>query len=160
MKELIKKYGEIIRYLIIGGLTTVVSLGTYYLLVWFLLDPDDPVQLQAANIISWIAAVTFAYFTNRSFVFRSKNPNRLSEAAGFFLSRLGTLGLDMGMMFLGVTVCHFNDKIMKLVVQVVVTIGNYVLSKLLVFRKKDMPENKKAEEAAEESDRESEQSKE
>ncbi len=147
MKELIEKYGEIIRYLIIGGLTTLVSLGTYYLLVWFLLDPEDPVQLQVANIISWIAAVTFAYFTNRSFVFRSENPNRLKEAAGFFLSRLGTLGLDMGIMFLGVTVLGFNDKIMKLVVQVVVTVGNYILSKLLVFRKKkEVPEEEDTEE--------------
>ena len=141
MKEFLKKYGEIIRYLIIGGLTTVVSLGTYYLLVWFLLDPEDPVQLQTANVISWIAAVTFAYFTNRSFVFRSKNPNKLAEAGKFYLSRLGTLGLDMGMMFLGVTVLHFNDKIMKLIVQVVVTVGNYVLSKLLVFRNKKTEEN-------------------
>ena len=143
MKELIKKYGEIIRYLIIGGLTTAVSLGTYYLLVWLFLDPENAVQLQVANVISWIAAVTFAYFTNRSFVFRSENPNRLAEAAGFFLSRLGTLGLDMGIMFLGVTVLGFNDKIMKLAVQVIVTIGNYVLSKLLVFRKKkEEPESK------------------
>lgn len=141
MKEWIRKHGEIIRYLIIGGLTTVVSLGTYYLLVWFLLDPENEVQLQIANVISWIAAVTFAYFTNRSFVFRSDNPNRLAEAAGFYLSRVGTLLLDMGIMFLGVSVLHFNDKIMKLVVQVIVTVGNYVLSKLLVFRKKkDKPE--------------------
>ena len=135
MQDLLKKYGEIIRYLIIGGLTTVVSLGTYYLLVWTILDPEDPVQLQVANVTSWIAAVTFAYFTNRSFVFRSKNNNRLKEAGAFYLSRVGTLLLDMGLMFLGVTVFGWNDKIMKLVVQVVVTVGNYVLSKLFVFRK-------------------------
>ena len=135
MQELMKKYGEIIRYLIIGGLTTLVSLGTYYILVWTILDPEDPFQLQVANVVSWIAAVTFAYFTNRSFVFRSKNTNRLKEAGAFYLSRVGTLLLDMGLMFLGVTVFGWNDKVMKLVVQVVVTVGNYVLSKLFVFRK-------------------------
>ncbi len=136
MKEFLRKYGEILRYLIIGGLTTVVSLGTYNLCVWTFLDPEDGVQLQVANVISWIAAVTFAYFTNRSFVFRSENPNRLGEAVGFYLSRVSTLLIDMGLMFLGVTVFHWNDKVMKIIVQVVVMVGNYVLSKLLVFRSK------------------------
>ena len=66
MRELYQKYKEIIRYLIVGVLTTVVSLASYYLCVYTILDPDSPLQLQAANVISWIAAVTFAYFTNRS----------------------------------------------------------------------------------------------
>ena len=64
--------GEIFRYLIVGGLTTVVSLGVYYGCVLTVLDPKKPLQLQAANIISWIAAVTFAFFANRIFVFRSR----------------------------------------------------------------------------------------
>ena len=137
MKELFEKYGELIRYLIIGGLTTVVSLGVYYLCVLTFLDAENPVQLQIANIISWIAAVTFAYFTNRSFVFRSKNEQVLKEAVLFYLSRVSTLLMDMGLMFLGVTVFHWNDKIMKIIVQVVVTIGNYVISKLFVFKKNE-----------------------
>ena len=71
--ELYKKFSEIINYLIVGGLTTLVSLGVYYGLVLTILDPKHPVQLQIANVTSWIAAVTFAYFTNRVFVFKSKN---------------------------------------------------------------------------------------
>ena len=134
--SLIRQHREIVSYLIVGGLTTVVSLGTYYLCVALFLDPKDPVQLQAANIISWIAAVTFAYFTNRRFVFQSTNPNRPREAAGFFASRVGTLLMDMGIMFMLVTVFGGNDKIAKLIVQVVVTVANYVFSKLFVFRKK------------------------
>ena len=90
-----------------------------------------------ANVVSWIAAVTFAYFTNRIFVFRSKNQEKLKEMIAFYLSRVGTLLIDMGIMFVFVTLLGFNDKIMKLVVQVVVTIGNYVLSKLFVFKKKN-----------------------
>ena len=66
--------GEIVRYLIVGGLTTVVSLSVYYGCVLTFLDPENPLQLQAANIISWIAAVTFAFFANRIFVFRSRGP--------------------------------------------------------------------------------------
>lgn len=134
--KLYKKYEEIVNYLIVGGLTTVVSLGTYYLCVYTFLNPDNALQLQVANIISWICAVTFAYFTNRTFVFKSKRTDKLKEAISFYSSRVATLLMDMGIMFLFVTVLHFNDKIMKLVVQVIVTVLNYVFSKLLVFKNK------------------------
>lgn len=131
-----KKHEEIINYLIVGGLTTVVSLAVYYGCVLTFLNPNNGIQLQAANIISWIAAVTFAYFTNRKYVFESKNTNILREAAAFYGSRVLTLFMDMGCMFLIVTLGGTNDKIAKLIVQVIVTIGNYLLSKFLVFRKK------------------------
>ena len=145
MKALFEKYGEVIRYLIIGGLTTVVSLAVYYACVCTFLDAEDAVQLQVANVLSWIAAVTFAYFTNRAFVFRSHNKNVLKEAIAFYTSRVGTLLTDMGLMFLGVTVCGWNDKVMKIVVQVVVTIGNYIISKFFVFNKKDEQESEELE---------------
>ena len=93
-------------------------------------------QLQAANVLSWIAAVTFAYFTNRKYVFESKNEKRLQEAAAFYGSRVTTLLLDMLCMFLMVTLMGWNDKVAKLIVQVLVTVANYILSKFLVFRKK------------------------
>lgn len=54
IKELYYKYEEIISYLIVGGLTTVVSLATYYLLVYTILNPKEAVELQIANIISWM----------------------------------------------------------------------------------------------------------
>lgn len=134
--KLYRKYEEIINYLIVGGLTTVVSLGSYYLCIYTFLDPDIWYQLQIANIISWICAVTFAYFANRIFVFKSKNEKKLKEAVSFYSSRVATLLMDMGIMFVFVTLLHLNDKIMKLVVQVVVTVANYILSKLFVFKKK------------------------
>lgn len=134
--NLYKKYKELISYLIVGGLTTVVSLGVYYGCVLTFLDPEVAVQLQAANVLSWIAAVTFAYFTNRKYVFESKNENRLQEAAAFYGSRVTTLLLDMLCMFLMVTLMGWNDKVAKLIVQVLVTVANYILSKFLVFRKK------------------------
>lgn len=134
--NLYKKYDEMINYLIVGGLTTVVSLGTYYFCVYTFLNPDNAFQLQIANIISWISCVTFAYFTNRIFVFKSKRTDKLKEAISFYGSRIATLLLEMGIMFVFVTILHFNDKIIKLVAQVVITILNYVLSKLLIFKKK------------------------
>ena len=136
IKELYKKYEEIINYLIVGVLTTVVSLATYYGCVLTFLNPNNAIQLQIANIISWICAVAFAYITNRKFVFKSKSKDYFKEITAFVGSRVATLLMDMGIMFLIVTVCHGNDKIAKLVSQVVVTIGNYVFSKLFVFKNK------------------------
>lgn len=135
IKQLYLKYKEIINYLIVGVLTTVVSLAVYYISVFTLLNPDIPVQLQIANILSWIAGVAFAYFTNRRFVFESTNQNKLQEATKFVSSRITTLLLDMFVMWLGVTILHFNDKIIKLISQFLVIVGNYVLSKLFVFKK-------------------------
>ena len=134
--KLYKKYEEIINYLIVGGLTTIVSLGSYYLCIYTFFFFVSWYQLQAAIIISWICAVTFAYFANRIFVFKSKNQKKFKEAVSFYGSRVATLLMDMGIMFLFVTLLHLNDKIMKLVVQVVVTVANYILSKLFVFKKK------------------------
>lgn len=135
MKELYLKYKEIINYLIFGFLTTVVSLLVYYLLVFTILNPNHALQLQIANIISWLAGVTFAYFTNRRYVFESTNQNQLKEATQFVLARIVTLILDMAIMGIGVTWLRFNDKILKLVSQVLVIVLNYVFSKLFVFKK-------------------------
>lgn len=133
---MLKKYREIINYLIVGVLTTVVSLSTYFVLVMTVLDPHSGIQLQIANILSWIAAVTFAYVTNRIFVFQSHRKDWLKEATAFYSSRVLTLMMDVAIMFVMVTLLKYNDKLAKLVVQVVVTIGNYVLSKLFVFKNK------------------------
>lgn len=135
IKELYIKYKEIINYLIVGGLTTVISLIVYYVAVYTVLDPNNAFQLQVANILSWIAGVTFAYFTNRKFVFESKEPNKLKEATKFVGSRISTLLLDMLVMWLGVTILAFNDKIMKIISQVLVIVGNYIISKFFVFKK-------------------------
>lgn len=135
MKELYNKYKEIINYLIAGVLTTVVSLAVYYLCTATFLDADNSVQLQAANVISWICSVAFAYATNRKYVFESKDPHIVKEAVKFTGSRVTTLLMDMAIMFVMVTLLHQNDKIAKLISQVVVIVTNYVMSKLLVFRK-------------------------
>jgi len=139
MKKIInlyKKYEEIINYLIIGVLTTVVSLVTYYICVYTFLNPKDALELQIANVISWILSVTFAYITNRIFVFKSKSKQILKEITSFVGARIITLLLDMLIMFIMVTTLNINDKISKLIVQVVVIVLNYIFSKLFVFKKK------------------------
>lgn len=134
--DIYKKHKEIINYLIVGGLTTVVSMALFYGTTWTFLDGNNPIQLQIANIISWIGAVLFAYFANRIFVFESKNPNLFKEFIAFVSSRVLTLFLDMGTMFVLSTLLHVNYNISKIIAMVLVTIGNYVIGKFLVFKKK------------------------
>ena len=133
--KLYKKYQEIINYIIVGVLTTGVSLITYYICVLTIFNPENALELQLANIISWICAVLFAYITNKIFVFKSKNKNLFKEFISFVGARVLTLFLDMLIMFIMVTAIGINDKVSKLVVQFIVTILNYVFSKIFVFKK-------------------------
>lgn len=130
------KYKSIINYIIIGGLTTIISLVTYYICVKFFLDPNNGFELQIANIISWIFAVLFAYFTNKKYVFFSSDRS-ITEIIKFFGCRLTTLGFDMFFMFLFVTVFDLNDKVSKILVQFIIVVLNYVFSKFFVFNKKN-----------------------
>ncbi len=134
MINLYNKNKEIINYLIIGVLTTIVSLVSYYLLTITILDPLNVIELQIANIISWILSVLFAYVTNRKYVFASKNKNIKKEISKFVSSRLTTLFIDMLLMALFVSILNFNDKIIKLIVQIIVIVLNYIFSKLFVFK--------------------------
>ena len=135
LRALFRKYRELIAYVIVGGLTTVVSMALYYGSTWAFLDGSDALQVQIANVISWIGAVAFAYVTNRVFVFQSHSTAVFREIVSFVSSRVLTLLLDMGCMWLMVTAIGVDHRIAKLVSIVLVTVGNYVVSKLLVFKK-------------------------
>ena len=125
---------EIILYLIFGVLTTVVSLLTYYICTITFLNPNNAVEIQIANIISWITCVTFAFFTNRKYVFESKEDIK-KEGIKFYISRLSALLIDVVMIFIFVSLLKVNDKIIKLVNQVIIIIFNYIASKVFVFKK-------------------------
>ena len=129
------KNEEIWNYLIVGTLTTLVSLCSYYIFVYTFLNPNIPLELQIANILSWIIAVLFAYITNRVFVFKSKEKNISKELTSFIGSRVSTLLIEMLTMFIFVSLLHINDKIIKIIAQILVIIGNYIISKLFVFKK-------------------------
>ena len=131
--ELFLRNREIIMYLIFGVLTTTVSLFTYFLCTTLFFDAEHAIQLQAANVIAWIVSVTFAYVTNKIFVFRSQKPVG-KEIISFYVSRVGTLVIDMVLMYLLVTVAGISDILVKVFVQIVVIVSNYVLGKFLVFK--------------------------
>lgn len=122
-----------IRYLITGAGTTGVSLALYFGLVSTVLDAERPLEMQAANVISWAGAVAFSYIVSRKFVFESKNTHILREAGAFFLARAGTLLLDMIGMFILTSLLNVNNKISKLFIQTGIIIFNYILNKFFVF---------------------------
>ena len=138
IKELIKNFlkQEIVLYGIVGVLTTVVSLAIKYILLFTVLDAENAVQLQIAVIISWVGACLFAYITNRIWVFKSKSKEILKEIVKFFSSRIATLGLEMLIMHIFVTLLKMNVIIWTLVAQVLVIIRNAILGKLVVFKNK------------------------
>lgn len=139
--NLYKNHKEIINYLIFGILTTVVNLVVKYTLLFTILDASNGFELQTAIIISWIAAVLFAYITNRIYVFESKSKNKLKEFVSFVIARFSTLLLEMFIMWFFITFLKLNTDlyviIFTLISQVAIIVGNYVLSKLFVFRKTD-----------------------
>ncbi len=138
---LYRKYKEIINYLIFGGLTTIVNLATKYILLFTIFDASNSIELQVSIIISWIVAVLFAYFTNRKFVFESTSKNKFKEFTSFIIARLSTLLLEMIIMWFFVTLLKLNSDlyvvIFTIIAQIAVIIGNYVFSKLFVFKKTD-----------------------
>lgn len=139
IKKIYEKYKEIILYLIFGVLTTIVSLGSKYILLFVLLDAKDPIQLQVSIVISWMIAVVFAYVTNRIYVFNSTNKNKIKEFISFIIARISTLLLEMLIMWFFVTLLKLNSDlyvvIFTLISQVVVVIANYIFSKLFIFKK-------------------------
>lgn len=137
MKKLLTKYREIIIYLIVGVMTTIVSWAACFLLERFLLNPEISWQNFVINSLGWVVGVSFSYPLSRRWVFRSKNPRVIKEFLGFAASRLSTWILDLVVMWVTVNAMGMNYWIAKIFISsVLVTIINYVCSKLLIFNKK------------------------
>lgn len=133
LKSLILKYKELILYVFFGGLTTLVNWGLYALLADILKVP-----YLWSTAIAQIASILFAYVTNRIWVFESKVKGFRGiamEMAKFFGCRTASFFLDLGCMYVGVDLLKINDKLMKLLSNIIVVIVNYGLSKLFIFRK-------------------------
>lgn len=133
LKKLMKKYEELIMYIIVGVCTMIVSLVSYFIMANTL-----QMYYQAANIISWVLAVAFAYVTNKKYVFKSPYTSvqaTTKELVSFVSSRVASLLAEILSMFFFVQVCQIDDNIVKLMNQVLVTVLNYIFSKFWVFRK-------------------------
>ena len=132
IRKLYDKYKAIIPYAIFGVLTTLVNIVAY----WIMAHPLN-MGVMPSTIVAWVAAVLFAYFTNRKWVFHSEaNSTKtiVKEILSFFLCRIATGIVDWGCMFIFVDKLHFNDAIIKTAANVLVIVLNYIASKLVIFK--------------------------
>lgn len=134
---LLKKYREILLYLIFGVLTTVVN----YIALWLFYDLLGIRVLDAlgANTLAWVVSVAFAFVTNKGLVFESRDTSPktlIREILSFVAARLVSLGAESAVIYIGVNLLGCNLWLMKLLASVIVVISNYVFSKLVIFRKK------------------------
>lgn len=133
LRALFDKYYDIISYLFFGVLTTVVNYIVYlpcYNILGF--------SAAVSNVIAWVAAVAFAYLTNKPFVFKSHDWSAatvIPELTKFVGCRIGSGFLETAIIFVTVDLLSWNGNVMKFVTSVLVVILNYVGSKLLVFKK-------------------------
>ena len=127
-----KKYKEILLYLFFGGLTMIVSIVSYAIcnLVF-------GIDVLVANIISWLLAVMFSFYTNRIWVFQASTNSIsgfLKQMVSFYSGRVVTLIIEEIILFIFITYLQYNSMVVKIIAQVVVVILNYVISKLWVFK--------------------------
>ena len=133
------KYEEKWLYLVFGGLTTVISIVTKLLL--FVLVPGEPKWESTAGVVfSWICAVTFAFFTNKKYVFKNEthSPQEFRKVfVSFYGARLATLAIEEAIFLVCCDLIGMNKTIITFLSQVLIFIANYILSKVFVFKNKD-----------------------
>jgi len=133
-KPFYEKRKDIVLYIFFGGLTTVVSLVTFWLFVDII-----PLPLLIANTVSWVVAVSFAFFTNRIWVFNSPTKgvkSFLYQMGLFFGGRLFSLAVETAIIFIFAKQLGINAMLIKLLAQIGVLILNYIISKVFIFKKK------------------------
>lgn len=130
-------FSEAVRYIFIGGCTTLVNLLSFGFLCYLTPLGNNDLGITVSNVISVIIAILFAYVANKIFVFRSRTKTvkeLILEMSKFIGARLGTMLIEVGGVWLAVSVFNQNEMIGKLETQILVLIGNYFISKFLVFR--------------------------
>lgn len=164
IRTLYNKHREVILYLVFGVLTTVVGWGVYFAVMYagraiLSLPIDDVTSARylglyvAAQIIQWVAAVLFAFFTNRAYVFEgAKEGSFFRQLTVFAGGRVASFVLDLVVTYFGALLLsllfpslnafslfgrawNVNELAAKAVAAVIVIVSNYFFSKLLVFRK-------------------------
>ncbi len=124
---------EILLYGVFGAATTILNIGLFYLLANIF-----NLHYLLANAIAWIIAVSFSFLTNKYYVFDSKSFEKnvlLKETIEFFGSRGFSCSIDMGGMFLLVSILGIHKNYAKLIITLIVIIVNYILSKYWIFKK-------------------------
>ena len=136
--QLWNRYCELILYCVFGGLTFLVDTGLFFVFSLFLPLDHNAYLMHGCSVISTLAAITFAYITNRKFVFQSKVHGFsaiLIEMGSFYLARVVTMILAEVLLQITVIGAGLPARWMKLLVKLIVIALNYIFSKLWIFKK-------------------------
>ena len=131
--EALRKNKQLLLYLFFGICTTAINTICYWLLYDVL-----PFGNLLSTILAWLAAVIFAFITNKLFVFESKRTSTqdcINEVVSFFGCRLLTGILDVVIMAVAVDMLQCDGLLWKLISNIIVTIINYIASKFWIFKK-------------------------
>lgn len=132
MKDLILKYKEVILFLFVGVLTSIVSYSSYYLFACLIM-----INYLISNILSWIVTVLFAFYANKYYVFRKKSTkNILKELLLFANSRIFTGIVEVILLFICVEFFYADDLISKFLIGFFTAVLNYFISRILIFKEK------------------------
>ena len=129
-----EKYKEIILYVMFGIGTTLINITVYYICAYLL-----NMEVASATAVAWILSIIFAYVTNKIWVFEScdtKCKVIIREIISFFLARVATGFLDIGLMYVFADLLKWNDMFVKIGINILVIVLNYMASKLLIFKRK------------------------
>lgn len=127
IQNLIHKYWEQLMYLVFGVLTTAVNMVVFYLL-----DQYTGMYYLLSNTVAWFLSVLFAFFTNKTWVFQSKYTTFRDfsrEIASFFFFRVISYIMDTAIMFVGISMLHGPNMVVKIIDQFVIILANYIFSK-------------------------------
>ena len=133
LKEYIKKYKEVILYIIFGVLTTLVNLVSFYIMNSLLKWEDN-----ISNLIAIILAILVAYFTNKDLVFHS-GAKTIKEKLGQFFKFILGRAFTMVVEFIGGIILFklpIPNIISKAFLTVIVIILNFFISKFFAFKSK------------------------
>lgn len=136
MMQKIKSFihSELFKYCIVGGTTTLVDLAVFYLLC-----EVGGMNATLSNVISISVSIAYAYVANKLFVFQTHCPDLsalMGEIGRFVSGRLGTMALEIGMVFVLCDLFGMDGFAGKLTTQVVIFVSNYMLSKFWAFKSK------------------------
>ncbi|MHC6536974.1 GtrA family protein [Latilactobacillus sakei] len=127
IQNLIHRYWEQLMYLVFGVLTTAVNMVVFYLL-----DQYTGMYYLLSNTVAWFLSVLFAFFTNKTWVFQSKYTTFRDfsrEIASFFFFRGISYIMDTAIMFVGISMLHGPNMVVKIIDQFVIILANYIFSK-------------------------------
>ncbi|MBS0938050.1 GtrA family protein [Lactiplantibacillus plantarum] len=124
------------RYVVWGAITVLINISIFYFFAQVL-----RVEYQISNLIAWFASVQCSFWFDKVLVFKHKSKHVMHDMSKFYGTRILTFLIESFILWLGISVFGFHEVITKVVGHGLAVVGNYFLSKLVIFKKVTNEEN-------------------